>query len=544
MKLKFSTIFTAIFLASCTTVANRVESKPIESKSSAAKHIGGMSSKKPENEDLKIDSKKVDATLLGQLKQMVLDSSSGGPSADQNYQKAIEIVESKLSPSDLNKVIEDGDFGFLRAHAALKMGEMYLENDDTSEAKKYFNTVKDLVPESDLAYRANEILLQLEASNRVQSHTVGAVLPLTGKNAAMGQRALRGLQMGLGLHLPGSGFKLAVVDSEGNPDIARRGVDRLVKDDNVIGVVGSLLSKTSLPVASRAQELKVPSIGLSQRNGLTDAGSLVYRNSITSTMQVRALVRTCMENLGMKKFAILYPNDAYGIEFANIFWDEVLARGGQITAVQSYSVKETDFRLVIQRLVGSYFGEARSDEFRMRMTELKKTSGKKSVRNSNVENVLAPIVDFDAIFIPDSVKAMGQISAMLSYTDVKKVKLLGTNLWNTKDVSKRSGNFVNDLIFVDSMTPQTKKEARFFNEYRNIYGEDPSLIEIQAYDTGLLLRQIIASGASSRADLAEKLNGIKNVPGAIGSLSINSFREIERPMFPLTIQKGEIVPLL
>lgn len=544
MKLKFSTIFTAIFLASCTTVANRVESKPIESKSSAAKHIGGMSSKKPENEEIKIDPKKVDATLLGQLKQMVLDSSSGGPSADQTYQKAIEIVESKLSPSDLNKVIEDGDFGFLRAHAALKMGEMYLENDDTSEAKKYFNTVKDLVPESDLAYRANEILLQLEASNRVQSHTVGAVLPLTGKNAAMGQRALRGLQMGLGLHLPGSGFKLAVVDSEGNPDIARRGVDRLVKDDNVIGVVGSLLSKTSLPVASRAQELKVPSIGLSQRNGLTDAGSLVYRNSITSTMQVRALVRTCMENLGMKKFAILYPNDAYGVEFANIFWDEVLARGGQITAVQSYSVKETDFRLVIQRLVGSYFGEARSDEFRMRMTELKKTSGKKSVRNSNVENVLAPIVDFDAIFIPDSVKAMGQISAMLSYTDVKKVKLLGTNLWNTKDVSKRSGNFVNDLIFVDSMTPQTKKEARFFNEYRNIYGEDPSLIEIQAYDTGLLLRQIIASGASSRADLAEKLNGIKNVPGAIGSLSINSFREIERPMFPLTIQKGEIVPLL
>lgn len=544
MKLKFSAIFTAILLASCTTVANRVESKSVDSKPQAPKHIGGMSSKKPDVEEIKIDPKKVDTTLLGQLKQIVIDSSSGGPSADQNYQKAIEIVESKLSPSDLNKVIEDGDFGFLRAHAALKMGEMYLENDETSEAKKYFNTVKDLVPESDLAYRANEILMQLEASNRVQSHTVGAVLPLTGKNAAMGQRALRGLQMGLGLHLPGSGFKLAVVDSEGNPDIARRGVDRLVKDDNVIGLVGSLLSKTSLPVASRAQELKVPSIGLSQRNGLTDAGSLVYRNSITSSMQVRALVRTCMENLGMKKFAILYPNDAYGVEFANIFWDEVLARGGQITAVQSYSVKETDFRLVIQRLVGSYFGEARSDEFRMRMTELKKTSGKKSVRNSNVENVLAPIIDFDAIFIPDSVKAMGQISAMLSYTDVKKVKLLGTNLWNTKDVTKRSGNFVNDLIFVDSMTPQTKKEARFFNEYRNIYGEDPSLIEIQAYDTGLLLRQIIASGASSRADLADKLNSIKNVPGAIGSLSINGFREIERPMFPLTIQKGEIVPLL
>lgn len=545
MKKRFQVIFVAILLASCTTVANRGDSSANDSKESVSspQRMGGFSTKKPESEAIKIDPKAVDTSLLSQLKQLVLEASTGGPNATSSHQKAVELVDNKLSPSDLDKVIQDGDYGFLRAHAALRLGILYHEAEETSEAKKYFNTVIDLVPESDLAYRANEILLQLEAANRVQSKSIGAVLPLSGRNGAMGQRALRGLQMGLGLHLPGSGFKLAVVDSGGNPDIARRGVDRLVKDDNVIGIVGSLLSKTSLSVASRAQELKVPSIGLSQRNGLTDAGPLVYRNSVTSTIQVRALVKTCIEQMGMKKFAIVYPNDAYGVEFANIFWDEVLARGGQITAVQSYSIKETDFRLVIQRLVGSYFGEARSDEYRLRMSELKKTTGKKSVRNSNLESILAPIVDFDAIFIPDSVKAMGQIAAMLSYNDVKKVKLIGTNLWNTKDVIKRAGNFSNELLFVDSITPKVKKESRFVNEYRSLYGEDPSLIEIQAYDTGLILRQIIAGGASSRNDLAEKLNQIKDVPGALGPLSINSFREIERPMFPLVIKDNQIVPL-
>lgn len=559
MKIRFTTLFLAVLLTSCISVANRAEttsSEPVntstpqgsikaqdESSEPAAVQMGGMSQKKPESDTIKIDSKEVNTNQLDELKSIVANASTNTSAQNPQYQKAIEIVESKLSPSDLDRIVRDSDFGFLRAHAALRLGELYLTADESSTAKKYFNTVIDLVPESDIAYRAKEIIAQMEASNRVQSHTVGAVLPLTGKSSAIGQRALRGLQMGLGLHLPGSGFKLAVVDSEGNPDVARRGVERLVREDNVIGIVGSLLSRTSTAVANKAQELKVPNIGLSQRNGLTDSGDYVFRNSFTSTMQVRALVRTAMETMDMKKFAILYPNDAYGVEFANVFWDEVLARGGQITAVQSYSTKETDFRLVIQRLVGTYFGEARQDEFKWRLAESKKLAGKKSIRNSNVENILPAVLDFDAIFIPDSVKAMGQISAMLSYSDIKKVKLLGTNLWNTRDLSKRAGYFANELLFVDSMSPETRKKSRFIAEYKSLYGEEPSIIEIQAYDTGLLLRQIIASGVSSRGGLSEKLKEVQNVPGAIGNLSINSYREIERPMIPLTVVKGEIVPL-
>lgn len=205
--------------------------------------------------------------------------------------------------------------------------------------------------------------------------------------------------MGLGLHVPGSGFKLAVMDSEGNPDSARRGVERLVKEDNVIAVVGSLLSKTAPAVAAKSDELGVPSIALSQRAGLTEIGPTVFRNSLTSEMQIRHLVRTAMEDMGMKKFAVLYPNDQYGAEFTNIFWDEVLARGGQITAIQNYSTKETDFRLVIQRLVGTYYGEARQDEFNIRLKELKHSDKKRSVRKDNTETVLPPITDFDGIFI-------------------------------------------------------------------------------------------------------------------------------------------------
>lgn len=542
----------ACLLVSCTTVATK-KRPPYKPPTAAAtkkpKAIGGMTAGKPpeqiQSETLALPETPKTEDALEYLKGLVTQSVQAPSKQDQETYRlhAIDIVENKLNEDQLDDVASSSDFGYLRAHAMYRLGEMALDHKDTSAAKKYFSGVVDYMPGSDLAVRSQDILQQLEASKNVQAQTVGVVLPLSGKNAQVGQRALRGLEMGLGLHIPGSGFKLAVMDSEGNPDSARRGVERLVKEDNVIAIVGSLLSKTAPAVAAKSDELGVPTVALSQRSGLTEIGPTVFRNSLTSGMQVRALVRTAMEDMGMKKFAILYPNDPYGVEFTNIFWDEVLARGGQITAVQTYSTKETDFRLVVQRLVGTYFGEARQDEFSVRLKELQHADKKRSVRQSNLENVLPPITDFDAIFIPDSVKAMGQISAMLSYNDVRNVKLLGTNLWNTKDVARRAGNFANSLLFVDSISPTTHGKSRFVNEYRSLYNEEPSLIEIQAYDAGLILRQLIASGASSREELTQRLTELKRFPGSLGAVSMNAEREIERPVAPLTVEKGEVIPL-
>lgn len=551
MKSTFSLLLTAGLLASCTTVATkRAPLKPAATTTASAKKpktLGGMTAGKPPEQIVSehISTPAASGDILNQLKSLVTQTVQAPNKQDQESfrLRAIDVVENKLNEDQLEDVADDSDFGFLRGHAMFRLGEISLDKKDTSDARKYFNSVTEFIPGSDLALRAQEIILQLDSAKNVQSQTVGVVLPLSGRNAPVGQRALRGLEMGLGLHIPGSGFKLAVMDSEGNPDSARRGVERLVKEDNVIAIVGSLLSKTAPAVAAKSDELGVPTIALSQRSGLTEIGPTVFRNSLTSGMQVRALVRTAMEDLGMKKFAILYPNDPYGIEFTNIFWDEVLARGGEITAVQTYSVKETDFRLVIQRLVGTYFGEARQDEFNLRLKELQQSGKKHSVRQSNLENVLPPIVDFDGIFIPDSARAMGQISAMLSYNDVRGVKLLGTNLWNTKDIAKRAGNFAQSLIFVDSMSPSSQDRSRFVGEYRSLYNEEPSLIEIQAYDAGLILRQLIAAGASSREDLVKKMSELNRFPGSLGSLSINAEREIERPVTTLTIEKGEVIPL-
>ena len=218
-------------------------------------------------------------------------------------------------------------------------------------------------------------------------------------------------------------------------------------------------------------------------------------------MQVHHLVHVAMDEMGMRRFAILFPNDPYGVEYANIFWDEVLARGGSVAAVQSYNPKDTDFRDPVQRLVGTYYIEARLDEYKFLVKDKKLNQKNKGQRQEKAaDDVLAPITDFDAVFIPDSAKTLGQLAAFLSYGGVRNIKLLGTNLWNTPGLAKRAGNFSSNILFVDGLFNQSEnfQRSQFVQNYKKIFSEEPSLIEIQAYDSALILRQLILAAKGQR----------------------------------------------
>jgi branched-chain amino acid transport system substrate-binding protein len=456
------------------------------------------------------------------------------------------MMVTAMGDTELSVLSREASVPVFRAGIALKLGESKLTERKQEEAREYFQQVAQENANYDMTARANEYLKNIDSLRKVEPKTIGVVLPLSGKTAAIAQRTLRGIQLGLGLDgSPNSSFRLAVLDSQGNPEVARRAVERLVTEDNVIAVIGGLLSKTAAAEAAQASELGVPTLSLSLKSGVTELSPLVFRNSLTTEMQVRRLVRTSMEGLGYRRFAILYPNDSYGVDAANLFWDEVLARGGQITAAQIYSAKETDFRDVVSRLVGTFHVDARLEEFKARSKDLAEANAtkSKSARLNTKDSVLPPQLDFEAIFIPDSLKAFGQIAATLSYSEVRNVKLLGTNLWNVDGVAKRAGNFASNLMFVDSYS---SKDNRFLNSsfvkiYRKEFNGDPGLFEVQGYDSALMLRQLISQGASSRSTLAQALTGLKNLPGLLGPLTMGDDREILRPVVALTLEKGEIL---
>src|SRR5207248_2679268 len=108
----------------------------------------------------------------------------------------------------------------------------FFDQKSWSSARKHFTAIVDKFPQTELAKKAQAYVTSIEAQERTDSTVVGVVLPLTGKYSQMGYKTLRGIQLGLGLFNKSnsSPIKLAVIDSEGNPDVARRGVERLVSE--------------------------------------------------------------------------------------------------------------------------------------------------------------------------------------------------------------------------------------------------------------------------------------------------------------------------
>lgn len=473
-----------------------------------------------------------------------LSAQSQGEAESKNRTKALQLIET-MNASDLESLTNDSNFGFLRGHAAYRLGQFYLAQRNNASAKRAFQKVLQFLPETELAETAQKRIDQIDLVNHVNPSTLGVVLPLSGKHASLGQKLLRGLQMGIGLdgEVAGNPIKLAVVDSEGNPDTARKGVEKLVHEDSVIAVVGSLLSKTANAVADQAQVLNVPNLALSQKSGLTSTGDNIFRFGMTSEMQVRYLVKRCMQDLGMRRFAIVYPNDKFGVEYANLFWDEVRARGGEIRAAQTYDADETDFSGLVQRLTGTFFLEDRQEELRW-MEKLQKDEKQKvgSHRNHNDEKSLAPVVDFDAVFIADGIKAMGQISAMLAFNGVKGVRIIGPNLWNNESIIKRVANAGNQIIFVDGAPFSGKSTTAqlFIKKYKSYFNENPGTFEVQGYEAGLLLSKALSQAVSSREDFKERLKSLSSVQGLTDMIIKGDDREFIKPLYLYTIEGNQI----
>lgn len=395
-----------------------------------------------------------------------------------------------------------------------------------------------------------ETKLKSTESYPVDAKKIGAILPLTGKNAGIGQRALAALRLGLGLTESSPQLSLALYDSQGRPELAAAGVQKLLKDNGVIAIFGGLSAKEALVIAEKADFFEVPFFSFSQKSGLTDNFDFTFRNAVTAEMQVDTLAEFSFQKLSLKRYAILYPNDAYGVEFANKFWDQVLARGGVVTAAQTYDPKSSDLNNLVQKMVGTFYAEDRADEVRAKLKELKLKKAKKEAssakRNSRenevAENILEPIVDFDAIFIPDGGRALGQAMAFLKSNDIHNLTYLGTNLWNTPDLVRRAGTHDERLFFVDTESTVSEKttSSDFYKKYFALNQEEPQLLEAQTYEAAKIVRELIGSGATSRDSVASQLRSMGRRSGAYGEIRMNNNKELERDLTILTVNQGTI----
>jgi ABC-type branched-subunit amino acid transport system substrate-binding protein len=502
-----------------------------------------------------------------------VDEAQPGPEQAAALDRLTNLVEEKARFIDVAEALQD-----VRSSSpawpvlTFKLARIYYHLRDWTHLEETLRRFLREVPNHPFAQQAQDLLSRSNRRSEARPRAVGVVLQLSGQYKLIGEAVMRGIK----LALQGSDIELVVKDSKGEASQAGKAVEELTFDEGVIAILGPLWVDESKRAALVAEELQVPILTLTRTENITEIGPHVFRNMLTDSAQAAALADYATKVLGYKSFAILYPNVSYGIDLANHFWDRLLERGGQVRGAERYAHDQKTFTTEVKKLVGRYYLDDRTD-YLDRAREIQAgnlDAFRKRKALEKIRAALAPVVDFEALFIPDGWTTVGLIAPALAVEDVitnacdpkdlekikkttgrkdlKTVTLLGSAQWGSKkgrtgipELVERGGKFVMCSVYVDGFYADSTRPAtqRFVSRYRAAYKDDesPGLLEAIGYDSAAILRKVMDGGGTrSRASLREQLSSVRNFDGATGQTTFNLRRDAEKPLFFMTIDKDGV----
>ncbi len=486
----------------------------------------------------------------------------------QLQQKLTDLVDSQVPQLEIARLAQElKPDSPAYALVLFKLARIAFHLHNWDQLKTTLQTLQQNAPQNPFAAEAQQMLDRVQRREQVKPDSIGVLLPLSGKYQAFGEATLAGIKLALE---NSKSVKLVIKDTAGDPDKAKRAVEELILDNQVIAIIGPELPSDAEASATLADEFGVPILTMTKDEHITSRGPYVFRNMLTNKAQAAALVDYTTKVLGYHNYGVLYPNVSWGVELANDFWDSVVDSGGEIHGAETYDHDQTTFSPVVKKLVGRYFLEDRTDYLKERseLVSQVKDPYQQRTKQEKLRRGLKPVIDFDALFIPDQQRNVGllapalavedvitnacdqrdleRIAKTLGYTktkDVKTVLLLGTSTWDDPNLVERGGKFVQCSIFVDGFYANSSRVGtqKFVKAFTEANGKAPNLLSAYGYDSGELVKAVIAqSKPTTRDAFREGLTKIKNLPGAGGPINVNGHNEAEHPMFFLTIDRNGI----
>jgi ABC-type branched-subunit amino acid transport system substrate-binding protein/outer membrane protein assembly factor BamD (BamD/ComL family) len=425
---------------------------------------------------------------------------------------------------ELEKMVQHGSDSDYAPKVYHRLACIYLENHNPEEAQNWAMALVRFTTDQSWVSQGRELLERIKKELSINPCAIGCLLPLSGPFGIYGQEVLNGIL--LGMYPPDEPVdtqcpELIIKDSAGRVEEALAGLEELAGKEKVIVVIGPLASKPSLAAARRAQELGVPMVTLTQREGIAAEGDMVFRNFLTPSKEVSALLDRVMNEMAFNRFGILYPDNSYGQYFMNLFWEGVEERGGVITAVEVYPPDETDFADQIKKMVGLFYPRAGAGG-----EGGGKPAAHESLRGRSRNGEGAdPIVDFDAVFIPDNDQMIALVAPQFPFYSVFNVIFLGTSMWQSPRLIDLTGNYIQGAIFPSGFYEQSEEShvRAFVESYRAAYDSEPGTLAAYGHDTVMFIKDILkGSAVSTREDLRKELLKDRSFYGVTGKISFDA----------------------
>ena len=430
-----------------------------------------------------------------------------------------------------NRLAQDSIKSYLLYLIAL----LQYEKGNYTEAKRAFLTFIEAFPRHKDAEKAMLLVEEIDQRTAFNRKMVGCMLPLSGSYATFGHKALNAIKLALDRFNSLSGepaLHLVVRDTRSDPGRIKSLLNEL-DELRVSLIIGPMV--TSETAAEEAQKRQIPILTLTQKIGIPEMGEYVFRNFLTPDMLVETLVACAMDQFGASRFAILYPNEAYGKTFMELFRNKAEYYGATVVSITSYEPEQTDFSLPIKQLAKIPLSEKVSAPHRKHL--------RIAVRHQKRDSIPP---NFDALFIPDDASKIALIAPQLAYWNVDQVLLMGTNLWHSEHLITAARNYVQDAILADVFYEHSADESvKFFiRSFKELYEERPGFFEAIAYDTAMIAFQAASDPVvHSRKDIKDRLKEIHYYDGATGVTSFKSNGDAKKNLYVLQINGNDFIEL-
>ena len=376
---------------------------------------------------------------------------------------------------------------------------------------------------------ANPLDLEQPMTPSPHKLKIGCVLPLSGEGADIGQSVLEGIQLAFNsLNIQDekniSTLQLVIKDSTGEINSISL-LENLAKDEDVVVIIGPLFSKTVIASAKIADKHKLPifSPTASSKN-ISGISPYIFRNSLTNQIQGKAIADYSINLLNLRRFAVLYQRDAYGIELENAFEEELKSFGGEIIFSEPFDPDQSDFASQITAIGG------------IKDSDLKKLFE---------SGVLRTELGYEAIFVPGSAGSAGLILPELAYYNISDIPILGGNGLNSPDLVRIGGKYAEGVIFVDGFFPSSENPIlkEFVERYKVFFSKEPDIHSANSYDAARIILEIIKNGAKNREDVKNGLLNLIDYNGVSGITTIQQSGDSEKTLYFLTVKHGKIVEI-
>jgi branched-chain amino acid transport system substrate-binding protein len=181
-----------------------------------------------------------------------------------------------------------------------------------------------------------------------ETFRIGLVMPLSGGQALYGADQVKAAEWAVGEinaagGVNGKKLEMIVLDSRADPQVGIQAANRLISVEKVPAFISawSAVVKAIAPIANDNKVVQL-SVGANSAE-IANLGDYTYTTFPLADVDITAVAKYSVANLGKKRAAVLYINNETGVVAAQIYRDVFTKAGGQVVAYEAYDPKASDW---------------------------------------------------------------------------------------------------------------------------------------------------------------------------------------------------------